>query len=329
MKSEEIFNELIKIIQPSNIKVNESMKKHTTFKIGGNADFFVTVRTIEEIKDILEFVKQNNIELTVLGNGSNILVTDKGIRGIVLKIDLQGIEIQKKEEDVAMQLTETMVAEETEVYSYNYNQVFVTVGAGVKMGNLAQILLKEEIEGFEFAAGIPGTIGGAIRMNAGAYGKEMKDVVLSTTCMDKNGKLYTFSNEEQEFSYRNSIFQKKDYIIIETKLKLEYGKKDEIQKKMEEYFKSRKEKQPIEYPSAGSSFKRQEGIITAKLIDDVGLKGYKIGGAQVSEKHAGFIVNYNNATATDVINLINYIKEKVYSKYGIKIEEEIKIIGER
>lgn len=177
MKSEEIFNELIKIIQPSNIKVNESMKKHTTFKIGGNADFFVTVRTIEEIKNILEFVKQNNIELTVLGNGSNILVTDKGIRGIVLKIDLQGIEIQKKEEDVAMQLTETMVAEETEVYSYNYNQVFVTVGAGVKMGNLAQILLKEEIEGFEFAAGIPGTIGGAIRMNAGAYGKEMKDIV--------------------------------------------------------------------------------------------------------------------------------------------------------
>ena len=191
MKSEEIFNELIKIIQPSNIKVNESMKKHTTFKIGGNADFFVTVRTIEEIKNILEFVKQNNIELTVLGNGSNILVTDKGIRGIVLKIDLQGIEIQKKEEDVAMQLTETMVAEETEVYSYNYNQVFVTVGAGVKMGNLAQILLKEEIEGFEFAAGIPGTIGGAIRMNAGAYGKEMKDIVLETTYIDMDGNIYT------------------------------------------------------------------------------------------------------------------------------------------
>ena len=182
----------------------------------------------------------------------------------------------------------------------------------------------EELSGLEGLSGIPGSVGGAVVMNAGAYGKEMKDVVLSTTCMDKNGKLYTFSNEEQEFSYRNSIFQKKDYIIIETKLKLEYGKKDEIQKRMEEYFKSRKEKQPIEYPSAGSSFKRQEGIITAKLIDDVGLKGYKIGGAQVSEKHAGFIVNYNNATATDVINLINYIKEKVYSKYGIKIEEEIK-----
>ena len=235
MKSEEIFNELIKIIQPSNIKVNESMKKHTTFKIGGNADFFVTVRTIEEIKNILEFVKQNNIELTVLGNGSNILVTDKGIRGIVLKIDLQGIEIQKKEEDVAMQLTETMVAEETEVYSYNYNQVFVTVGAGVKMGNIAQILLKEEIEGFEFAAGIPGTIGGAIRMNAGAYGKEMKDIVLETTYIDMDGNIYTISNNEQKFEYRKSIFSNDKFIILSTKLILNYGIREKIKEKMSQY----------------------------------------------------------------------------------------------
>ena len=285
---------------------DEPMKKHTSFKIGGTADYFFKATTLEELQNIIKFAKIKELPITIIGNGSNLLVTDKGIRGLVIKIDIKKLKIEKKDEFAVIE-----------------------VGAGNKLMALATKMKDEELSGLEGLSGIPGSVGGAIVMNAGAYGKEMKDVVLSTTCMDKNGKLYTFSDEEQEFSYRNSIFQKKDYIIIETKLKLEYGKKDEIQKRMEEYFKSRKEKQPIEYPSAGSSFKRQEGIITAKLIDDVGLKGYKIGGAQVSEKHAGFIVNYNNATATDVINLINYIKEKVYSKYGIKIEEEIKIIGER
>lgn len=285
---------------------DEPMKKHTSFKIGGTADYFFKATTLEELQNIIKFAKIKELPITIIGNGSNLLVTDKGIRGLVIKIDIKKLKIEKKDEFAVIE-----------------------VGAGNKLMALATKMKDEELSGLEGLSGIPGSVGGAIVMNAGAYGKEMKDVVLSTTCMDKNGKLYTFSNEEQEFSYRNSIFQKKDYIIIETKLKLEYGKKDEIQKKMEEYFKSRKEKQPIKYPSAGSSFKRQEGIITAKLIDDVGLKGYKIGGAQVSEKHAGFIVNYNNATATDVINLIDYIKENVYSKYGIKIEEEIKIIGER
>ena len=285
---------------------DEPMKKHTSFKIGGTADYFFKATTLEELQNIIKFAKIKELPITIIGNGSNLLVTDKGIRGLVIKIDIKKLKIEKKDEFAVIE-----------------------VGAGNKLMALATKMKDEELSGLEGLSGIPGSVGGAIVMNAGAYGKEMKDVVLSTTCMDKNGKLYTFSNEEQEFSYRNSIFQKKDYIIIETKLKLEYVKKDEIQKRMEEYFKSRKEKQPIEYPSAGSSFKRQEGIITAKLIDDVGLKGYKIGGAQVSEKHAGFIVNYNNATATDVINLIDYIKEKVYSKYGIKIEEEIKIIGER
>lgn len=285
---------------------DEPMKKHTSFKIGGTADYFFKATTLEELQNIIKFAKIKELPITIIGNGSNLLVTDKGIRGLVIKIDINKLKIEKKDEFAV-----------------------VEVGAGNKLMALATKMKDEELSGLEGLSGIPGSVGGAVVMNAGAYGKEMKDVVLSTTCIDKNGRLYTFSNEKQEFSYRNSIFQKKDYIIIETKLKLEYGKKDEIQKRMEEYFKSRKEKQPIEYPSAGSSFKRQEGIITAKLIDDAGLKGYKIGGAKVSEKHAGFIVNYNNATATDVINLINYIKEKVYSKYGIKIEEEIKIIGER
>ena len=193
---------------------------------------------------------------------------------------------------------------------------------------LAIKLMTEGISGFEELSGIPGTIGGAIFMNAGAYGKEIKDINISTKCMDYNGNKFELSNEKQEFAYRGSIFNKEKYIILETKLKLSYGKKEEIKQKMDGFLSSRKEKQPIEFPSAGSTFKRQEGVITAKVIDECGLKGKSIGGAKVSEKHAGFIVNYNNATAKDVIDLIKYVKEKVYEKYGIKIEEEIKILGD-
>ena len=216
------------------------MKKHTSFKIGGNADLFINVKTIEEIKYILEYVNKNNISLTVIGNGSNILVTDKGIRGIVMRIDLQGINIEKKIEDNALQLENRMIAEESE--NYNYNQAIITVGAGVRLGKLAQVLLKEEIEGFEFASGIPGSIGGAVRMNAGAYGKEMKDVVLETTYIDKNGNLHTIKNNEHEFSYRKSIFSEHEYIIVGTKLILNYGVREQIKAKMDEYARKQKRK---------------------------------------------------------------------------------------
>ena len=192
---------------------------------------------------------------------------------------------------------------------------------GIKLAN-------EGITGFEELSGIPGTIGGAIYMNAGAYGKEIKDICIETKYMDENENIYTLTNQNQNFKYRSSIFQTKEYIILQTKLKLNYDKKENIQNKINEYMASRKSKQPLEYPSAGSTFKRQENIITAKLIDECGLKGYSIGGAMVSKKHSGFIINYNNATAQDVIDLIKYIKEKVYEKSKIKIEEEIKIIGE-
>lgn len=233
MNNIEIYNELIKVIEPSNIKIEESMKKHTSFKIGGNADLFIKVKTIDEIKFILKYVNKNKINLTVIGNGSNILVTDKGIRGIVIQIDLQGIDIKKKIEDIAAQVENKMVAEESE--EYNYNQAIVTVGAGVKLGKLAQILLREGIEGFEFASGIPGSIGGAIKMNAGAYGNEMKDVVLETTYIDKDGNLHTIKNNEHEFSYRKSTFSEHDYIILSTKLVLNYGIKEQIKAKMDEY----------------------------------------------------------------------------------------------
>lgn len=284
---------------------DEPMKKHTSFKIGGTAEQFVKVTNEDELKEAIKYAKGKNLKITIIGNGSNLLVLDKGIRGLVIKIDIQKLEIEKKEK---------------------YAEI--TVGSGYKTMALGIKLMDEGISGFEELSGIPGTIGGAIFMNAGAYGKEIKDINISTICMDYDGKIFELPNKEQEFEYRSSIFNKKDYIILETKLKLEYGKKEEIKKKMDEYLSSRKEKQPIEYPSAGSTFKRQEGVITAKLIDECGLKGFKIGGAKVSEKHAGFIINYNNAKAKDVIDLIKYVKEKVYEKYGIKIKEEIRIVGE-
>ena len=282
---------------------NEPMRNHTSFKIGGNADLFVSVVNEDELKQALNYAKLKNLPITIIGNGSNLLVSDNGIRGLVIKIDIQFLKIENNKKDIV-----------------------VTVGSGNKIMALGIQLKEKEISGFEELSGIPGTIGGAVFMNAGAYGKEMKDIVVSTKCMNREGKFFELSNEEQKFEYRSSIFNKKEYIILETKLKLQSGKKEDIEQKMKEYLNKRKEKQPLEYASAGSTFKRQEGIITAKLIDDCGLKGYKIGGAMVSEKHAGFIVNTGNATAKDVIDLIKYVKDKVYEKYGVEIEEEIKLI---
>ena len=295
------MNENNDIIQK--IIYNEPMKNHTSFKIGGNADLFVSVKTIEELKQALFYAKQKQIPITIIGNGTNILVSDSGIRGIVIKIDIQKFDLKEENEHLE-----------------------ITVGSGNKMMALATQLKNQEISGFEQLSGIPGTIGGAIYMNAGAYGKEMKDIVISTKCMNTEGEIIELSNTEQKFEYRSSIFNNKDYIILEAKLKLQKGKKEYIEKQMKEYLNQRKEKQPLEYPSAGSTFKRQEGIITAKLIDECGLKGYKIGGAMVSEKHAGFIVNTGDATAKDVLELIKYVKDKVYEETKIRIEEEIKVV---
>lgn len=307
MKKEEIYNYIKENLKISDVKMDEPMCKHTSFKIGGKSDIFVTANNVKDIKDILNFAKENNINIFILGNGSNLLVKDNGIRGIVLKINLKNIDIEKTHDDIAK----------------------VKVGAGVLLGMLAQVLSKNNVSGFEFASGIPGTIGGAIRMNAGAYGGEFKDIVLETRCIDYEGNEFVLSNEEQKFSYRNSIFSSKKYIVIETMLKLKVEENnEEIERRMKENFESRKEKQPINYPSAGSTFKRGEDFITAKLIDDCGLKGYKIGGAQVSEKHAGFIVNVENATAKDVLDLVNYVRKTVFDKFQKDIKLEIEIVGE-
>ena len=300
-----IVYHLRKKIDENNILLNEPMSKHTTFKIGGNADVFVKAKSTEQIQYILEISKENNIPIYIIGNGSNILVRDKGIRGIVLKIELEDINIIENNENIN-----------------------VTVGAGVKLALLAQELKKKSITGLEFASGIPGTIGGAVRMNAGAYGFEMKDIVLETKYIDLDGNICILRGNQHEFEYRKSFFSKNKYVIIETTLNLKKGNIEEIQSKMNEYLIKRKEKQPIGVPNAGSTFKRGNDFITAKLIDECGLKGYKLGDAEVSSKHAGFIVNTKNATAKDVRELINYVKQEVYKKFNKKIELEIEIIGE-
>ncbi len=295
-----ILEEIQKIVSKDKIFTNEPMSKHTSFKIGGPAEIFVKINNVEELKLIIKISKQAEVPITVVGNGSNLLVSDDGIRGIVLKIEFDKIEIEESGK--------------------------LKVGSGVKLAFLAQKCLKEKLEGVEFASGIPGTIGGAIRMNAGAHGSEMKDIVKKITCMTRDGKIQVISNEEAKFEYRNSIFSQNDYIILEAEIQLRKGNPEEIRSKMDEYATYRKEKQPIEYPSAGSTFKRGNDFITAKLIDECGLKGYQIGGAQVSEKHAGFIINKGNATAEDVKQLMKYVEEQVYNKFGKKIEPEIEII---
>ena len=293
-------------IEKSKILYNEEMKKYTTFKIGGKAECLIKIDNIKDLKSILRFVNENSIPLTVLGNGSNVLVSDKGIKGITIIIKIEKIDISEKDKKVE-----------------------ISIGAGEKIGKLGVLFLKNEITGFEELSGIPGTIGGATRMNAGAHGREIKDIVKIVKCVDYKGNEKEFSNEQMEFGYRTSILKKEKYIVTEVKIELEKGNKEEIQNNMNEYAKYRKEKQPIEYPSAGSTFKRGKDFITAKLIDDAGLKGYSIGGAQISTKHGGFIINKGNATAKDVMELVQYTKDQIYSKFGKIIELEVELIGEK
>ena len=322
-------------LNTSKIYFDEPMTKHTTFKIGGPAEVFIKVDNIEDLKQILDFTNKNNIQLTVMGNGSNVLVLDSGIKGIVAKIEIKKFDFG----DTLKNQSSNQTFKECPK-NQGSNQTFkecpknqdgnnfeIIVGAGNKNIEIAQSLLKHELTGFEEISGIPGTIGGAIRMNAGAHGKEIKDLVKNVTVMDYNGNIKQMQNEEMQFEYRNSILSKEKLIVLEATLVFQKGNKEEIQNKMKEYQNWRKEKQPLEFPNAGSTFKRGDGFITAQLIDECGLKGYNIGGAEISTKHAGFVVNKGGATAQDVIALTNYIKEKVYEKFQKNIELEIQILG--
>lgn len=293
-------------IPESKILYQEPMRKYTTFKIGGPAECLIKIDSLDELKEILTFVNQNHLPLTIIGNGSNLLISDKGIKGITLMIKLEKIDMLEKNDTIQ-----------------------ITVGAGEKIGKLAQICLQNEITGLEELSGIPGTIGGAIRMNAGAHGKEMKDITKKVRCIDCQGKEIELANDELQFDYRDSRFKREKYIITEITLQLQKGKKEKIKAKMEEYATYRKEKQPMEYPSAGSTFKRGADFITAKLIDEAGLKGYRIGDAEVSTKHSGFIINKGNATAKDVLALVEHVKKTVYEKFQKEIELEIEVMGEK
>ena len=287
------------------IKYNEPLSLHTTMKVGGEAKVFIEVDSVSKIVDVIKYARENNINYCVIGNGSNLLFTDDGFDGIVLKVGAAFSEIEMLENNR------------------------IKVSGGFQLIKLAYFAKENGLSGMEFAAGIPGTIGGAVRMNAGAYGSEMVNVVESVEYLDTNTfQRHIITNEECEFSYRHSMFvEHPEYIVVFATVRLQEGNIDEIEAKMEENNASRREKQPIEYPSSGSTFKRGPDYIAAKLIDEAWLKGYKIGGAEVSTKHAGFIVNSGNATAKDVLDLIEYIKKTVYDKFGVMLKEEVVTLG--
>ena len=298
-----IFSELSKFTNPNNILTDEPMKAHTTFKIGGNADFLVSPESIEEIYNIISFLKENSINFAVIGNGSNLLVSDKGFRGVIIRLHKN--------------FADFTVAGE-----------YITAQGGILLSRLANVALEHSLTGLEFASGIPGSLAGATYMNAGAYGPEMKDIILEVTFLDENCEVKTIGVDECDFGYRTSYFSKNGAIVLSVKLKLSLGDKDEIKKTMEELSNRRLDKQPLTFPSAGSVFKRPEGHFAGALVEQAGLKNYSIGGAMVSEKHAGFIINTGEATCEDVLNLIEYIKKTVYEKFGVILEPEVRTLGE-
>ena len=291
------------IVGDENLFLDEPMKQHVTFRIGGPAKYYLTPGTVEELQQILRVCEEEELPYFILGNGSNLLVSDQGFSGAVIQI-----------------------------YK-NMNRIHVDgnkiiAQAGILLSQMAKKALEQELTGLEFASGIPGTLGGAVVMNAGAYGGEMKDVLTSVTVLTPEGEILELQADELELGYRTSVIKEKQYIVLEASLTLEKGKKTEIQDRMDELKIKRVEKQPLEYPSAGSTFKRPEGYFAGKLIQDAGLRGYQVGGAQVSEKHCGFVINRGNASAADVVGLIQDVQEKVWELYQVKLEPEVKFLGD-
>lgn len=299
-------NEIANIVRPEQIKKNEPLAAHTTFRIGGPADFLIIPKKTEEIGQILSLCVKEDIPYYVLGNGSNVLVADEGYRGVVLCI--------------GSGMADCKFVEEAD-------KVHVTAGAGIMLSKLANEVANQGLTGFEFAAGIPGTLGGAITMNAGAYGGEIKDTICKAKVITPSGELLTLSKEELELGYRTSIIQKKEYIAVEAEFAFEKGDITAIKEKISDLNRQRREKQPLEYPSAGSTFKRPEGYFAGKLIMDAGLRGYRVGDIMVSEKHCGFVVNVGKGTAKDVRTLMDDVTRIVYEKYQVKLEPEVRMLG--
>lgn len=300
--NENLIDELYKIVGEQNVKIDEPMSRHTTFRIGGPAQIFVMPHTAEEVGQVVSACNVCQVPFFLLGHGSNLLVSDAGIEGVVIQLYQNFSE-------------------------YTIDGTKVTAQAGVMLGRLGNAIRDAGLAGFEFAAGIPGTLGGAVMMNAGAYGGEMKDIVEKVQLMDRDGKLLEKTGEEMKFAYRQSIVEDEGYIVLGATLALQQGKIEEITARMEELAEARRTKQPLEFPSAGSTFKRPEGYFAGKLIMDAGLRGYSVGGAQVSEKHCGFIINKGGATAEDVMQLIEDVKKTVYDQFQVELEPEVRRCG--
>ncbi|MBR6349549.1 MAG: UDP-N-acetylmuramate dehydrogenase [Lachnospiraceae bacterium] len=296
-----ILQEIVNRIGTENVREHEEMAQHLSMRVGGPADYFMTPQTEEDAAFLVKLLNENGIKYYIMGNGSNIIVRDAGFEGVMIQ------------------------------FLDNYNKAeidgnLVRAKAGIKLKVLADMIMDRSLTGFEFASGIPGTLGGAVCMNAGAYDGEMKDVVREVKMLDKQGNILVLSNDEMDFSYRHSICSSGDYVVLEALLELKPGNKEEIKAKTDDFTARRKDKQPLEYPSCGSTFKRPEGYFAGKLIMDAGLKGASVGGASVSRKHCGFIINDNNATATDVLGLIDLVKRTVKESQGVDLECEVKIL---
>lgn len=298
-----MFEKLSRIIDKKNIYINEPMKKHTTFRVGGPADYFVLPTEVSQIINCIQLCKEEQIPYFILGNGSNLLVSDKGYRGVVIQIYKNMNHIQIDGHKIKAQ-------------------------AGALLSQIAKKALDAGLSGFEFASGIPGTLGGAAVMNAGAYGGEMKDILTSVTVLDENGQILHLEAKDLQLGYRTSIIKEKGYVVLEVELELQMGDPTQIQKRMEELKGQRVTKQPLEFPSAGSTFKRPVGYFAGKLIQDAGLRGYRVGDAQVAEKHCGFVINRGEATAAEIIQLIKDVQKKVYEEFQVELETEVKFLGE-
>lgn len=294
------FNDLL---GEEKVRISEPMNRHTTFRIGGPADYFLLPSTAEEVKKILEICKEKELPYFILGNGSNLLVSDEGYCGVIIQLyrNYGGITVEGTN---------------------------IRAGAGALLSQIASAAKNASLTGFEFAGGIPGTLGGAVVMNAGAYGGEMKNVLKEVTVMTEQGEIMTIPAEKLEMGYRTSLVKKAGYLVLEAVISLKAGDVEEIKAIMKDLTEKRVSKQPLEYPSAGSTFKRPEGYFAGKLIMDTGLRGYQVGGAQVSEKHCGFVINKGNATAADVCGLMKDVQEKVQEQFGVTLEPEVKFLGE-
>ena len=293
---------LKQIVGENSILENENMASHTTFKCGGNASLYIAPNSTDELVKVLEVLRNENYPYMVIGNGSNLLVKDEGYDGAIVEVDKKISEIDVRGEEIIVE-------------------------AGAKLSKVATIAMENDLAGFEFAHGIPGNMGGAVVMNAGAYGGEMKDVLKWVKVVDQNGEIQTLENDELEFGYRTSRVMKEKMIVLEACIKLDLGVMGDIAEVMALLMSKRKASQPLEYPSAGSTFKRPEGYFAGKLVQDAGMKGYRVGDAMVLDKHSGFVINCGNATATEVIQVIKDVQAKVKEDFGVDLEPEVRIIG--